>query len=49
MAITILLLGLLTLLVWLTARLVDTVRHDGLGHRPPPPSRHDWTEGSRLR
>ncbi|MBO0925529.1 hypothetical protein J1G44_13695 [Cellulomonas sp. zg-ZUI199] len=29
--------------VALGALLVRTVRRDGLGHRPPPPSRHDDT------
>ena len=24
------------------------VRRDGLGHRPPPASRHDWSEHSGL-
>ncbi|VTR77384.1 hypothetical protein [Cellulomonas hominis] len=42
----ILALALLTLTVWLAARLYDWVRHDGLGHRSPPASRHDWTEST---
>lgn len=25
------------------------VRHDGLGHRPPPPSERPWAENTRLR
>lgn len=31
--------------------LVRTIRRDGLGHRPPPPSRLDWSAGpdDRLR
>jgi len=38
------LLALLTLTVWLATRLRDWLRQDGLGHRPPPRSHHDWTE-----
>ncbi len=49
MAALLITLALLTLLVWLAARLADWIRHDGLGHRPPPPSRHDWTDGAHLR
>ncbi len=37
-------LALLTLTVWLGARLADWIRRDGLGHRSPPASHHDWTE-----
>ena len=40
----ILALALLTLTAYLGARLYDWVRTDGLGHREPPASRHDWTE-----
>ncbi|WP_282945523.1 hypothetical protein [Cellulomonas endometrii] len=42
----ILALALLTLTVWLAARLYDWVRHDGLGHRSPPAPRHDWTDST---
>lgn len=44
MATLLLALALLTLAVWLTTRLHDWVRRDGLGHRPPPRSHHDWTD-----
>lgn len=38
-------LGLAAALVVALARLV---RRDGLGHRPPPPSRADWAAGTLL-
>jgi len=44
MAALLITLALLTLTVWLATRLVDWIRQDGAGHRPPPASRHDWTE-----
>ena len=37
-------LALLTLTVWLAARLADCIRLDGADHRRPPASHHDWTE-----
>ncbi len=40
----ILTLALITLTAWLGARLYDWIRTDGLGHREPPRSHHDWTE-----
>jgi hypothetical protein len=42
----ILTLALITLTAWLGARLYDWLRTDGLGHRTPPPSHRDWTEGT---
>ncbi|MGY4645677.1 hypothetical protein [Cellulomonas sp. URHB0016] len=36
-------LGLLVVAWWL-ARLLSTVRHDGLGHRSGPRSHHDWSD-----
>lgn len=44
MALLLMTLALLTLTVWLATRLNDWLRKDGLGHRPPPRSHHDWTE-----
>jgi hypothetical protein len=46
MATILLLLALITLTAWLGARLYDWLRTDGLGHRTPPPSHRDWTEGT---
>lgn len=31
--------------VGLAVALAWFVRRDGLGHRPPPPSHHDWFDG----
>jgi hypothetical protein len=39
-------LALLTLTVWLAARLADWIRHDGARRACPPASHHDWTEGT---
>ncbi|GIG36151.1 hypothetical protein [Cellulomonas pakistanensis] len=39
-------LALITLTAWLGARLYDWIRTDGLGHRAPPRSHRDWTEGA---
>jgi len=36
------------LLVGVVVPLWRTVRQDGLGHRPPPASRRDWSEHSEL-
>ncbi|MDQ0373619.1 hypothetical protein [Cellulomonas humilata] len=36
------------LLAGLVVTLWRAVRQDGLGHRPPPASRHDWSEHSEL-
>lgn len=44
MATLLMALALLTLTAWLGARLYDWIRTDGLGHRSPPPSAHDWTD-----
>ena len=36
------------LLAGLVVALWRAVRRDGLGHRPPPASQHDWSEQSEL-
>ncbi|WP_177199630.1 hypothetical protein [Cellulomonas sp. KH9] len=41
--VAVLLVALVVTVVALGVLLVRTVRRDGLGHRPPPPSRHDHT------
>ncbi|MFE6971807.1 hypothetical protein [Isoptericola sp. NPDC057653] len=45
---TILLILALLLVATYGARLVRTVRRDGLGSRRPPRSHHDWWEGAPL-
>lgn len=32
-------------IAWWLVRLVQTVRADGYGMRPPPRSHHDWRDG----
>ena len=44
MATLLMALAVLTLTAWLGARLYDWIRTDGLGHRSPPRSEHDWTD-----
>lgn len=44
---TLVISGLILSVLLTAVLLARVVRHDGLGHRPPPPSRHDWEESSR--
>ena len=37
-------LAVVASLVWLVARLVVTLRHDGLGSARPPASHADWSD-----